>query len=1284
MAVGALGFQANAREDVTSTYMTNAGLTSLTGWTIDTGFGGNGYTAWETDGDVPVIEFYHSWSANAGAAIGSTKTFNFSQTLQLPAGYYRLAVNAFYREGNGTGTNTKAYIYAGDKTQYVVGLTSGGLSSYTGKNDLYKAANAFSLGDFSNEFDFNITEDDYDDGQSYCSIDVGFHGYIDTYCSWCILGPVTLYEYTTADYISDYNDKVTVAEGLYDTPMEASVLAALKEAVVDPDGLTTVDEVQAAITALNTAIANANNSIALYENINTAITAITAQSTSGADFTAMTTKYNNGTYTAVSEVYPDYQEIEIAALGTAANTDYSSVIINPGFEFGNMTGWSTPTAGDDTGAKAIGESGSTYYMSNASGTYLFNTWANSVKTLDLTQTISGLPSGRYRLSAVVGGYNDGTKIYLTANTASSDVAPEESATVGYDINVEVALATDADLVIGANNTGTGYTFFKADNFQLTYLGNTVSDEDAAALLATVPTGIMNSTISDALSSAVSDFEDNASIDNYAALETAIANANTSIAAYATAKTAIDKANAIKDANNFASSSALSTFESAISSISDAYDARTLSDADAANAGTTLGTVVSGWHGNASGAAGVYMSDAWDNASDWTTYYINTWSTEGDNDGSGFSVPFFEYWTGSGSLGARTMTGTLVGLESEQLYKVTADVRVSYSSKVDGSITLTVGDGSAVDVTTGDQIGSTGRYLGTFTAYGKSDAEGNLTAAFTVAANSGISWLSWQNVSYEETNLDFTALNAAITAANAVNAKITNGVSTLTAAISTATALLTSATTQDEVDAGVTTLETATTAAETIVAARLKLAGTVKKATALSAYLDDDISDEISAASTYAEDADATAAEATSKTDALNAYFEEWEEVTIANGDFETGVVYDAEGNINDGVTQKVSSNGTAFEIAEWTYSTTATSWIYSASALYGSNVAVNSSTVPSTDMYGEASGAAMFLNAGWGNAIRYNQDLASLPAGKYVFYYEGINTNSGKTWTGDYTGISNLPAGSIEGQESNTFIYGDKDETKSTEWAVYTLAFNLNQNVENAKLQFGYQGGSGSAGSGNAPKMWFDNLKIYRYVTYESATMAVNATAKYGTFVAPFDVTLPEGVTAYTVSGKETEGGETTVTLTEEAAAGATLDANTPVVLKAESGLDETTFYGEATGTENENADEYLTGIYDDGTTVEAGNYVLQLNDDDELAFYALEDDITGTKNRCYLTLPGAAGAKVRVVFADDANAISAIASEGEAVEAIYTVGGTQLSSLQKGINIVKMQNGETRKVFVK
>ncbi|MBQ7753783.1 MAG: hypothetical protein IJR80_09060, partial [Treponema sp.] len=58
----------------------------------------------------------------------------------------------------------------------------------------------------------------------------------------------------------------------------------------------------------------------------------------------------------------------------------------------------------------------------------------------------------------------------------------------------------------------------------------------------------------------------------------------------------------------------------------------------------------------------------------------------------------------------------------------------------------------------------------------------------------------------------------------------------------------------------------------------------------------------------------------------------------------------------------------------------------------------------------------------------------------------------------------------------------------------------------------------------NTHNVVISNLKLFTEPE-SSATLAVTA-AKYGTFIAPFDVTLPEGVTAYTV----TDGDQLTMT----------------------------------------------------------------------------------------------------------------------------------------------------------
>jgi hypothetical protein len=98
-----------------------------------------------------------------------------------------------------------------------------------------------------------------------------------------------------------------------------------------------------------------------------------------------------------------------------------------------------------------------------------------------------------------------------------------------------------------------------------------------------------------------------------------------------------------------------------------------------------------------------------------------------------------------------------------------------------------------------------------------------------------------------------------------------------------------------------------------------------------------------------------------------------------------------------------------------------------------------------------------------------------------------------------------------------------------------------------------------------------------------------------------------------------------------------------------------------------------------------AGIYVL-MNGDQGVGFYKTNNAFTVGANTAYLPA-SVAGAKVRFIDFDGtavADAIEAIAAEDVNASSIYNLSGTRLSSLQKGINILHMQNGETRKVVVK
>lgn len=174
--------------------------------------------------------------------------------------------------------------------------------------------------------------------------------------------------------------------------------------------------------------------------------------------------------------------------------------------------------------------------------------------------------------------------------------------------------------------------------------------------------------------------------------------------------------------------------------------------------------------------------------------------------------------------------------------------------------------------------------------------------------------------------------------------------------------------------------------------------------------------------------------------------------------------------------------------------------------------------------------------------------------------------------------------------------------------------------------------------------------------------------AKWGTFVAPFEVTMPAGVSAYTVESVSAD-----VINLKEVTSGV-VAANTPVVLYSEQAVDETydgviTSYDEV-GTQ-------LVGVFKT-TEMQAGSYILQ-NHDGNVAFYRVME-VSGAPtvaaSRCYIVAPESS-AKGLAISVDEATGINTIFGS-EKVE-IYDINGRKLNAPVKGINIIN-----NKKVIIK
>ena len=195
----------------------------------------------------------------------------------------------------------------------------------------------------------------------------------------------------------------------------------------------------------------------------------------------------------------------------------------------------------------------------------------------------------------------------------------------------------------------------------------------------------------------------------------------------------------------------------------------------------------------------------------------------------------------------------------------------------------------------------------------------------------------------------------------------------------------------------------------------------------------------------------------------------------------------------------------------------------------------------------------------------------------------------------------------------------------------------------------------------------------FELATEHSVTLNVSS-AGWATLILPFNAEIPEGVTVY---GSEMIDGD----LLKLSEAGSIV-ANTPYLVNGTEGTYKFSGYGLADKDVYEDANGFV-GTYVDYAT-KVGDYVLQ-KQVNSVAFYIVGESAQPTVKpyRCYLTVP-ASEIKAFFIFDDGATGINGVDAADAEIEAIYTVNGVKVNSLQKGLNIVKMSNGKTQKVFVK
>lgn len=210
---------------------------------------------------------------------------------------------------------------------------------------------------------------------------------------------------------------------------------------------------------------------------------------------------------------------------------------------------------------------------------------------------------------------------------------------------------------------------------------------------------------------------------------------------------------------------------------------------------------------------------------------------------------------------------------------------------------------------------------------------------------------------------------------------------------------------------------------------------------------------------------------------------------------------------------------------------------------------------------------------------------------------------------------------------------------------------------------------------------------VDRIMHRKSYIATVTTAAKYATICLPYNAWIPEGVEVQVVTGYS-EDGHTAITAAYN---GKVMPANTGFLLHADVETDtEFTFWYTGKKADAPEANILLGTVEriapENRPTQDV--YVLA-NRNHGVGFYRLNDGQGIPANRAYLVgngnTPTDTEAKIAIGWGD-ATGVDNVETAGEAatVTAVYGIAGERRARMERGVNIVRMSDGTTRKVIVK
>lgn len=375
--------------------------------------------------------------------------------------------------------------------------------------------------------------------------------------------------------------------------------------------------------------------------------------------------------------------------------DMTSYIKNP--EINGANGWTTEKPGGGNGP-LLGDSSFEYWNETA---------ANGA--FDYYQVITGLPNGKYTVSAEMYNSTNGVQGAIFSATSGVYATNNKDVTVYklVDVDGEQLLRYTTDVISVANGTlrigvknVTKMTarWFVADNFKLTL----VADLDLAEYIE----GYQNALT---VANSIIDADEKMAPSIKAALQAAISAE-------------------VDDTNLAAVKNALTTLQTAIN-----------------NANTS----VASYKIIASGEVPTDKLDGW-STTNTNLLQVNTWSNEGENDGTGMVKPFIENWVNQAStLGEGTVSYTLAGLEQGEVYYAQALVRAySEAGNIPNGPDFFVNNVASKMSDVGQPFEYNGMkgYYGTLGSTATVGEDGKIILGVEIAKGANYNWVAFKNVS----------------------------------------------------------------------------------------------------------------------------------------------------------------------------------------------------------------------------------------------------------------------------------------------------------------------------------------------------------------------------------------------------------------------------------------------------------------------------------------------------------------------------------------------------------